>query len=300
MPLYLKKGLARIQRPFEQQSTGVLMIHALAITVILLGIIFYWFAIADRYQIFLYNHLDAIPFDSFTLSRYLMAGLVANGVIVVIYTAFCWFVGSLARIWRQEYVPPSWFGIWLLCLPFLSIGIPAITMTVNKPTLPASIALGCTFTAIAGLALALSPGRLAAQRPGRLLCTGLMGCGLVPMLLFFRAIELPSRDMLTDSTALLFAGGSVLIAIGWFAGCVWGSRRFKVTLPSSMATICAAFIISYLFLPLFHHLFFTPHNFRYITSSSNFFAFSISTQAMCWLALVPIVLIANHSAYRSS
>jgi hypothetical protein len=73
-----------------------------------------------------------------------------------------------------------------------------------------------------------------------------------------------------------------------------------MTLPSPLATICAAFIITYLFLPLLHYLVFTPSAFRYITSSSNFFALTIPVQVMCWLTVALIVRIVNDSAYRSS
>ena len=300
MPLLLKDECTRIHSLFERQSMLVLTVHVTGVIVTLLGLVYYWFAVADRYHIFLYNHLEATPFDSFTISRYLMTGFVASGVIVVFHTAICWCVGSLARILHQSYAPPSGLAIWLLCLPFLALGIPAITMTVNNPTLPASIASGCAVTAVIGLALALSPGNLAAQHPNRLLCTGLAGGGFVPMLLFFRAIELPSRDLLANSSALMFAGGSILVAIGWRVGCILCSWRFKTTLPSPLATICAAFIITYLFLPLLHYLFLTPPAFHYITSGSNFFALTLPVQVMCWLTLASILLFTQEFVYRSS
>ena len=62
----------------------------LPITVFLLGLTYYWFAVADRYAVFLYEHLGATPFDAVTGSRYWMAGLIANGFVLVLYTATMW------------------------------------------------------------------------------------------------------------------------------------------------------------------------------------------------------------------
>ena len=44
---------------------------------------YYWFAVANRYVIFLHAHLDATPFDDVTRSRYWIAGLVASGIVMV-------------------------------------------------------------------------------------------------------------------------------------------------------------------------------------------------------------------------
>ena len=60
------------------------MSHALPISLFILGLFCYWFAMADRYVTFLYGHLGAIPFDDVTNSRYWMAGLVASGAVMVV------------------------------------------------------------------------------------------------------------------------------------------------------------------------------------------------------------------------
>ena len=47
--------------------------HAVAIAAVVGALIVYWFGVADRYAVFLYDHLGAGPFDGVTTSRYWMA-----------------------------------------------------------------------------------------------------------------------------------------------------------------------------------------------------------------------------------
>ena len=61
------------------------LLHAVPISLFVLGISYYWFAVADRYAIFLYGHLGATPFDEVTSSRYWMGGLVAAGFVLLGY-----------------------------------------------------------------------------------------------------------------------------------------------------------------------------------------------------------------------
>jgi hypothetical protein len=165
---------------------------------LLLGLFYDWFAVADRYVIFLYGHTairipGAQPFDEMTSSRYWMAGLVATGAVLVIYVSLNWLLGRLADWRRRRYTPPPWWQVWALSALPLAIGIPAITMTVNAPVLPASLAAACAGATLAGLALALWPGAWAAERPGDLLWLVADGAGLVPVLILMRALELPGR-----------------------------------------------------------------------------------------------------------
>ena len=140
---------------------------AIPTALFVLGLFYYWFAIADRYAIFLYGHTAkgiplTQPFDEMTSSRYWMCGLVASGLVMLIYTALHWALGRLAAGRRREYLPPAWWQMWALCVLPLAIGIPFITMTFNTPTLPPSLAFLCLAATLAGLALALWPGTWAA------------------------------------------------------------------------------------------------------------------------------------------
>lgn len=48
------------------------ILHALPITAFILTLIYKWFALDDRYAIFLYDHMQAQPFDDVTIGRYWM------------------------------------------------------------------------------------------------------------------------------------------------------------------------------------------------------------------------------------
>ncbi len=85
---------------------------AALIDLFVLGLFYYWFAVADRCAVLLYGHIaagirGAQPFDEMTRGRYWMAGLVAAGAVTVLYTAANWAWGRLAAARRREYDPPE-------------------------------------------------------------------------------------------------------------------------------------------------------------------------------------------------
>ena len=149
-------------------------------TALVAGPYTYWSAVADRYIVFLYYHdmgprvPDTTPFSAVTSSRYWMAGLVAGGMVMMTYAAINWAVGRLAA----SYVPPAWARVWASSAIPLVIVLPAITMTVNSPTLPPLVAAQTTAAALAALAIALATGRMAARQPRELAWLGLDGLAL--------------------------------------------------------------------------------------------------------------------------
>jgi hypothetical protein len=252
------------------------LLYAVPISLSVLGLFYYWYAVADRYAIFLYGHLGATAFDKTTSSRYWMAGLVACGAVMCLYTITNWLLGRV----HQNYTPPTWWHVWLLSAFPLIIGIPAITMTFNQPPLPFPYAIACLVATLAGLAFALAPGSLAAQRPSDLAWLALDGLGLMPALLLLRAIELPSRGLVGVSLAYFVAVGSILGGAIWL-GIMTGLRAWRHrSWPTACALFVAGLCLSYLWMPLVHHLFFTPRDYRYISTSSNFFAFNFGIQLM--------------------
>ena len=98
--------------------------------------------------------------------------------------------------------------MWRLAAIPLALGIPAITMTVGTPTLPPALAAACVVTTLLGLAVALLPGRWAAERPLDLMWLVSDGVGLMPALLFLRVVELPDCELsVSVPAAWLFAVG---------------------------------------------------------------------------------------------
>jgi hypothetical protein len=276
------------------------LIEAALICLFILGLFTYWFAVANRYSIFLYGHIaDGIPraqpFDPMTASRYWMSGLVATGAVMVLYVMANWLRGRLAAHHQRQFVPSDWWRVWLLCALPITICVPAITMTLNWPTLPAPLALACVVATLFGLALALLPGRWAAIRPVDLMWLAVDGIGLMPALLLLRVVELPDRGMSLDrATVWLIGGGGLLIGFLWLIGMsllrIWRRR----TTPAAGTLWLAGVALSYLLLPLAHHLLATPPSYRYISAASNFFAFSWQLQL---LALVVAAALSVATAY---
>lgn len=257
--------------------------HAVLVVPLILGLFYYWFAVADRYVIFLYGHLGATAFDEVTSSRYWMSGLVASGAVMIVYTTANWLLSRVLALQHLDYRPPAWWQVWLLSVMPLAIGIPMITMTLNSPTLPPSNAMGCLVVTLVGLAFALVPGSWAAQRPSDLGWLTLDGMGLMPILLLLHVIEMPDTASVSAGTAYLVAFGSTLAGAVWLGIMSALRRRPHKALARANTVFVAGICLSYLLMPLVHHLLFTPLEYRYISASSNFFAHSIGVQLMVLL-----------------
>jgi len=270
-----------------QQRFALALLHSIPISLLILGLFTYWYAVADRYSVFLYEHLGATPFDEVTSSRYWMAGLVASGAVMVLYVIWNWLLSRVASLLCQDHaysrgeLPPAWWHVWLLCAVPLAIGIPLITMTCNSPVLPPSIAMACVAATLTGLALALLPGSWAARRPAELAWVASDGIGLMPTLLLLRAVELPSRGLTRVSVAYIGALGGTLAGIVWLGIMTALRLRWHRSTSGADLLFVSGLCLSYLLMPLAHHLVATPPGYRYISTSTNFFAFSVGVQLLC-------------------
>jgi len=296
-------------------------VHGVLVSAVVVGLFYRWFAVADRYAIFLYGHLGATPFDHVTRGRYWMAGLVATGIVMVGYGLVNWALGRVSRLGGSRiasrgysdsraaaglpdraravlgamrvqngaYAAPAWWRVWVVSAPALIVGIPLITMRVNEPTLPARDAVACVAAALTGLSFALMPGAVAAERPVDLLWTALKGVGLMPALLLIRALELPGQGLISPVVAWGTAVGGTLAGAGWLA-VIAAVGTWRGRTPSAAGTIFAAGLCtSYLLMPVVHHVLATPPGYRYISTSANFFADHVGLQA---LALLVAALLA--------
>ncbi len=260
------------------------LLEAIVISIFILGLFYYWYGLANRYNVFLYGHTavgipSAQPFDEMTSSRYWISGLVAAGAVMILYTTTNWLWGQVAAWHKKHFVPSTWWHVWLLGAIPIGLGIPAITMTVNSPTLPPTLAAACAVVTLLGLAVALLPGKWAAERPLELIWLIADGVGLMPVLLLLRAVELPSRGLAVNHTvAWLFAIGGFVVGAIWLVGMsilrIWWHKE----MPSAGALILAGLGLSYVLMPLVHHMLATPPAYRYISTASNFFAFNLGIQ----------------------
>ncbi len=245
----------------------------------ILSLFYRWFAIENRYIIFLYTHLGATPFDRETGSRYWMAGLVAVGLVGVFYAPADLIWQRLAMRLRWADHPPARWRVWLCATIVLSIGIPLITMTCNWPTLSGGHALACTAATLAGLAVLLP---LMGRSPGELIWLGADGLGLMPVLLGLRLIEWPERGPalpVDDVLVRILALCTPVLSLVWLGGMTWLYRRQRLATPSAGLLLAAGCTMSYVLLPLAHYVWAAP-NYRYITSASNFFARTLLTQGI--------------------
>jgi hypothetical protein len=267
------------------------LLYGLPLTALFLALMYYWFAVADRYVVFLYNHdmgavvPDTSPFSRVTSSRYWMASLVAGGFILVIYTAVNWLMGRL----RANYAPPPWQIVWLVCVPFFILFIPLITMTANNPALPWQNAAVVTLAALIGLTLALIPGELAARKPWDLVWLAADGWGLAFILMTLAQLDDIVR-WLADGFDWRIALSLVLIGLGvcWLL-LLTAVRYWRgVFVGNFISLAVAAACTTYLILPLLHHLLGTDGYF-YITDSDNFFAGSILMQLGAWTFMAVII-----------
>ena len=253
-------------------------LNALPLSVFFLALFFYWFAVADRYSIFLYGHFGAAPFSSGTVSRYWMAGLVAAGGVLLIYTSMNGLAGWLARREGSHYQPPDWRRVWALCALPVAAGILAITLSCNHPTLPLPLAVACAAATLGGLALALPPGALAARRPTEVLWLSLYGAGLAPPLLWLKALELPGQQLARLPTAWLMAGAGLLAGGLWLV-VVGRLRAWRRATPLPVRHVfIAGLAVTYVVLPCLHYVLLTPPQYPYISAAANFFALNPAMQ----------------------
>ncbi len=179
------------------------LIFAAPIVAFVIFLFYTWFAVLDRYFIFLYYHnmgpgFETTPFGWITASRYWMSGLVAGGAVMVPYMAINLVLGRVVKTFRA----PEWWRLWILVTIPLLFAIPAIMMTVNDPVLPLANAAQVTAVTLAGLALAVMLGQVAAERPvayGLLLIDGFaLACLLSSLASFESYPRWLARALSTD------------------------------------------------------------------------------------------------------
>lgn len=265
-------------------SMAKVFVHALPVTIGVLGLILYWFGFANRAVVFLYDHdmgplfPDTGAFSLVTRSRYWMAGLVASGIVLFLYTPTAWMLGR----WRRGYRPPPWRQVWLWCAISLAFGILLITMTMNLPVLPVTDALLATAFTLIGLAFALAAGELAATTPGRFLWLAVEGVGVAALVFSFTLVEqafaLAQRSA-SFGVALLLAGTGIGVMV--LLAATFVQRRLHVKPGKTTAMLAAGVCWAYLFYPAVHYLFFTDGWF-YITTMDNFFPRSWLVFVLGW------------------
>lgn len=255
-------------------------VYALPSCSLILGLFYYWFALADRDLVFLYNHdmgplvPDTSAFSFVTSSRYWMSALVANGFVFGLYSLFVF----ARNRWNSDFRPPPLTRILLCCTPVLVAGTLLITMQLNQPVLPFKHALRVVLVVLLGLALALFGAQLARKKLMALVVLGIDGLALSMLNLTSTWLEristLPAWRLEIVFKLYLFCGLLFLISTLII---LWRKIRIKWS-----ELFLFSLAISYLFGTAFHYVLGTDGHF-YISNSDNFFTRSILLQLFIWV-----------------
>lgn len=251
-------------------------VYTLPACLIILSLFFYWFAVADRNDVFLYFHNmaprvpDTSPFSFVTASRYWMSGLVVSGFVLLIYfpVNFILFRGF------KNYSPPSWKSISLISFPILVAGTFFITTALNQPTIPFSHAIKVTLATLAGLGIVLKTTELAGKKVLNLILYAADGFA-IGFIMLTTSGWLSNLDYLPGwrITFILITYG-VCLFILVISAIIYVLRKIE---SSPNLIFITALTIAYPFGTVFHYLVGTDGHF-YITNSDNFFTKNIFLQ----------------------
>jgi hypothetical protein len=158
--------------------------------------------------------------------------------------------------------------------------------------LPLANALQVTVVTLIGLALALSPGRIAAKKPVALTWLTVDGLALTMLLLSLPHIDQMLGGSPARSTALIVIMAVVSLVIIFVMTLFYWWRHIQP--PDGRTWLVAGLIMAYLLLPLAHYLSAAGDTdsgrFAYITDSANFFAGNALIQIGVWGILVVLAL----------
>jgi len=259
--------------------------YSLPACLIILSLFYYWFAIADRSEVFLYFHSmgprvpDTSPFSFVTASRYWMSGLVASGFVLLFYFP----VNFVLFHTRKHYSPPSPKNVLLFSLPVLTAGTFIITMTMNQPVLPLLHALKVLLATLLGLAVVLKNVELAGEKKLKILLLGIDGLALIMIM----TSTLASNFYFLSSTQfnIFLIICALCFGILAFTSIFYVWKKAKSVLKE---ILIAAFTIAYPFGAVFHYFAGTYGHF-YISNSSNFFAQNTGLQLLIWTIVFLII-----------
>ena len=155
-------------------------------------------------------------------------------------------------------------------------------MTMNQPTLPYFVAAKTTIITIAGLALAVIPGKMATERPWSLVWLVMDGGALMLVLILATSVEDIAWWIEIGAS---FRLGMLVIGVGvGIVGLLILSalrRRFRVPMTGTIALMISGACVAYLLMPLVHRVLVTE--FTNISSASNFFVGNGLLQTGIWL-----------------
>ncbi|MDF1514708.1 MAG: hypothetical protein P1S60_12945 [Anaerolineae bacterium] len=274
-----------MQRKAECPIPRLILIWV-ALAILTISLFYYWFRIANRSIVFLYEHdmgplyPDTGPFSYVTRSRYWMAGMVVGGCAWGGYAVYNLF----ARLLNKSYIPCPWHKVLLIPTLCSLIGIPLITMLPSPaPSLPLVLAFQVSVVTVAALFLAISAATIAGENPGEFILLCIDGTGVALLLIGAAGLEHIQEWQARDARHLLFYLGFILIAGFSSLALMTFIRKHVRHLPTEqMSLFITGLCIAYPGMSAIHHFLFSGGYF-YITDGDNFFARNIPLQASIWI-----------------
>ncbi len=249
---------------------SALIIHALLLSLFVLVIFVYWFAILPREQIFLYGHMGYGPLSAFTISRHWMTGLVIGEMLLVIYLP----LNLILKKFFKGYQLPDWKNLsYYLCL-YLFLPLFLLLTVFAKPTLPFLLSLWVFVILFLVLRLALYLTHLAFNNFKHFIWLTIDALSLLPVLMIVPTLIQYGLQRSFPLFPLLVLPPLVAAALSliWFTIITWLSKRFQRPMPSSLQLFLSALESAYLFFPFLHYFISNPSGTLYITNGDNFFA----------------------------
>ena len=274
-PAYSNPGLLKVA------------VYALPACIIILSLFYYWFVIADRYEVFLYFHNmaprvpDTSPFSFVTASRYWMSGLVACGFVLLIYFPVSFILFRA----KNNFTPPALKHVLLFSFPVLTAGTLIITMTLNHPVLPFLPALKVLLATLLGLAVVLKTVELAGEKMLKILLCGIDGLALALIMIFTSTLASNFHFLSSPQLTIFLILSAFCFGILIISSIIYVWKNMK----SDAETIyISTLAIAYPFGTVFHYLVGTDGHY-YISNSDNFFTRNFWIQLLIWLSVYTIV-----------
>ena len=240
---------------------------------------FYAFVAADKRVLFLHYHLNFVPGDVATDSRYAMFGLVVVAVIGVIL--WIW-----VKIKKQKEV-----GLETNDL-LLSIIISIFLMIISKPIIKWNWILLSVFTLIVGLFLVAKTVNIFLKIKGfwwKSLPTIFVS---TPFLILFHSLEMVGKIKTPAITIYLICVLTLVLNFlgNLMIGFLFKKRKVKIKF-FDLFWVTITFV--YVFLPLIHFIFMTPISTKYITNWDNFLAKNLWIQFLILVVHYLIIKVTN-------
>lgn len=271
------------------KANNSLLIHALFLSLFVLALYVFWFAVLPREQIFLYGHMGYAGLADFNISRHWMTGLVVGEMLLIIYLPLNLILKKLVK----NYQLPDWANLSCYVCLYLSLPLFVLLNFFAKPTLPFLLNLWIFLILFLAIRLALYLTDLAFKNFKHYVWLTIDALSLLPVIMIVPTLLQYGLKRSFPIFGLLILLPIVMVLLGWLWSVLmtWLSKRFKRPFPSSLQLFLSAMGSAYLFFPFLHYFSSNPGGTLYISNSDNFFATNPLLQLEAFLLALVLLKI---------